>query len=151
MLDASGYYAGGIYETNELRLTEPEQCFKLNDEIAEVFWTNQPFYVNDSVVPFDVQVAVAQYRLVIPSSPFDSQNVYQSACVPATCTEQDLRQILSYNFIPGAKFNRFIKHVELVNVRVLKRDVDFLTENYYLFGLGWVLENLGSNPNNPGP
>lgn len=136
VLDASSYYSGSIYAANELRLSDPELCFKLNDEIAEVFFTNQPFYVNDSVVPFDVQMAVAQYRLVIPSSPFETQSVYQSTCLPATCTDQDLKQILSYNYIPGAKFNRFIKHVELVKVRVLKRSVDFWTNNYFLYGFG---------------
>lgn len=131
MLDASGYYAGGIYEANELRLADPERCLGLNSD-DEV----QQHDANVSFVPYELQAIVAKYRLRIPHSVFEHQHVFQSICLPKNCTAQDLVQILSYNLVPTAKFNRFIKDVELVNYRVLKLRKDFVTQDDFLIGLG---------------
>lgn len=74
VLDASGYYDGGIFEGDELRLVDPEQCWRLNIKVKEVFWANQPFYVNDSTVPFQVKPVVGNYHVSVESSVFEVLN-----------------------------------------------------------------------------
>lgn len=76
VLDATGYYDGGIFEGDELRLVDPEQCWRLNTKVKEVFWMNQPFFVNDSVVPFEVRPIVGNYHVSVESSAFEVQNRY---------------------------------------------------------------------------
>lgn len=50
---------------------DPEQCWRLNIKVKEVFWANQPFYVNDSVVPFKVKPVVGKYHVFVESSVFE--------------------------------------------------------------------------------
>lgn len=71
VLDASGYYDGGIFEGDELRLVDPEQCWRLNIKVREVFWMNRPFFINDSVVPFEVRPVVGNYHVSVESSVFE--------------------------------------------------------------------------------
>lgn len=64
MLDANGYYGGGIFEGNELRLTDPLQCWKLNRDTFE----GKLYRKNDTIVPFSVKPVVGHYRATIESS-----------------------------------------------------------------------------------
>lgn len=41
-------------------------------------------------------------------------------------------QILSYNYIPNAKYNRFIKHVDLIDVRILKYSYDLYDDTHFI-------------------
>lgn len=41
-------------------------------------------------------------------------------------------QVLSYNYIPNAKYNRFIKHVDLIDVRLLKDTFDFYEDSHFI-------------------
>lgn len=63
------------------------------------------------------------------------QHIFQSVCMPESCTREDLMQILTYNYIPKAKYNRFIKHVDLIDVRILRETFNFY-EDPYLIAFG---------------
>lgn len=130
MLDANGYYNGGIFQGAELRSADPAACFRLNTK--EIVWSNQFFYLNDTVVPFVVKPVIGRYHVSVEAAVFERQNIYQSVCVPETCTKEDLWQVLSYNYIPNAKYNRFIKHVGLVGVRILKEETKFYEDSYFV-------------------
>lgn len=64
MFDASGGYTGGFFQGENFRLSNPDACYELNDQLREVL--EKPLdditNVTTLVVPFFVNLVFAKYQ-----------------------------------------------------------------------------------------
>lgn len=149
--DASGYYSGGMYGGNELRLNNPELCKNLNNEYQQLInaapsttTTNNENYNNKinilknislTTPPFYVQIVNAKYGGFIEEDKiFKLIIIKQIVCLPKSCTIMDLQQVMSYAYLPNIKNDLIFQNVELIDLRILKEKYSILKDvNFYIF------------------
>lgn len=127
MLDASGYYAGGIFTGNDYRMGNRDYCHELNGKLATYYQTGNVVFFNNSLMPFHVQNVNAKYRITLDGSYFQENIVRQTICMPKSCEYSDLFQVLSYNYNLFAR-NSMIKNADLIEVKILSEDFDLQNE-----------------------
>ncbi|CRL04484.1 CLUMA_CG017565, isoform A [Clunio marinus] len=136
LLDSSGNYAGGLFYGQHLRPANPEQCNEINKELNSIISDNTNYEsVNTlSIVPFFVHLVNAKYSTyvddqegnVIIVNLFQRQEIQQTVCMPASCTYEDLMQIMSYtSLLP----HQLLKDTELSDCF---RDIGFYDFDFIL-------------------
>ena len=135
MYDAAGYYSGGIYDGNDIRSGNPDLCRHLNQEFNDYFTeANNLFYYNQSIVPFALRLVNAKYKAIVDNvlqKPI--YEILQTVCVPKSCTYYDLKQVMSYAYLPLIRSNIFIQNVELTHLRILDGDYRFYEDfSFYI-------------------
>lgn len=125
MYDASSYYSGGIYAGNDIRTGHPDLCNAL-DANFQVYASeaNEPlFQIDHAIVPFAVQNVNAKYKMNLEAGLADQQmssiSIVQTVCVPAACGFEDLKQVMSYAFLPNMRNNLYVRSVELIHLRII--------------------------------
>jgi hypothetical protein len=129
VLDASSFYAGGLYHGQNYRAANPQHCKDLNNEI--ILNMNLGYY-NESSLPFYVQVVTAKYSILLElSDDLQEREIYQVNCLPASCTYDDLVQVMSYYTI--FQENQFIQDAVLIDLRILDENFKFYKDiNFYI-------------------
>lgn len=67
VLDASGYYSGGLMSNISLRPGNPQQCIKLNEILN--FGMFQDKIERENILPFKVRVVTAKYNIIMYNVP----------------------------------------------------------------------------------
>lgn len=143
--DASGYYSGSIYAGNNIRRGNPQLCRELNNELAvdnakklsqpkTMFEEVQDFMILAQFLPFSVQLVNAKYKTDIESAPFSTNTIYQTVCMPKSCTHEDLMQVMSFSNVPHLRNSLIMKNAELIDVKILNENYQFPNDSmsYYL-------------------
>lgn len=146
MYDASGYYAGSVMAGNNIRRGDPQLCRELNEEIniqnyqaligrnKTIYEDVRGFMIPTIYLPFRVQLVNARYKTIIESSSFHKYIIHQTACMPRSCSENDLRQVMSYANVSHLRNNLVMKNTELLDVRILNESYTFYTDSaFYIF------------------
>lgn len=85
---------------------------------------NEPlFQIDHAIVPFAVQNVNAKYRMNLEAGlageQISSISIVQTVCVPAACGFEDLKQVMSYAFLPNMRNNLYVRSVELIHLRII--------------------------------
>lgn len=128
---------------NNNRRVDPQLCRELNEEInihnfQPLTGTNRMFddvhMIPSVYLPFRVQLVSARYNTIIDSSPFRTHVIHQTACMPKSCSHNDLLQVMSYANVSHLRNNLIMKNSELLDVRILNESYTFYTESaFYIF------------------
>lgn len=147
MYDASGYYSGSIYAGNNIRRGNPQLCRDLNNDLtldnAQILQQQQPKTMYEEVqdflslsqyLPFSVQLVNVKYKIDIEKIPYNTNVIYQTVCLPKSCTYDDLIQVMSFANIPHLRNNLIVKNAELIDVKIINEKYRFLDDSslYYL-------------------
>lgn len=151
--DASGYYAGSVMAGNNIRSGDPELCRSLNEEINNIQSYHalddanrtgiahehvHGFMIPAAYLPFRVQLVNVRYETVIENSPFRTQVIHQTACMPKACNLNDLLQVMSYANVSHLRNNLIMRDTRLIDVRILHESYDFFTDSaffYFMYAL----------------
>lgn len=146
--DASGYYAGSVMAGNNIRSGDPQLCRDLNEEInsihsyhalAEANRTGiahenvHGFMIPAAFLPFRVQLVNVRYETVIENSPFRTQVIHQTACMPKACNLNDLLQVMSYANVSHLRNNLIMRDTRLIDVRILDESYNFFTDSAFFY------------------
>lgn len=63
MYDATGYYNGAAFGSNNVRMHNPDLCRNLQHEYNEMMYMHWNLRLNATVVPFPVQMIVGHYKI----------------------------------------------------------------------------------------
>lgn len=150
MYDASSYYSGGIFDGNEMRTGNPQLCRDLNEEFVNYFLSSYPRSRSNnnntatsfppdgnvnSPIPFGVRIVNAKYKTHIDYSPLSIYIITQTVCMPESCTPMDLKQVMSYNYIPNVRNNIYVTSSELISLRIVNGNYAFYEDfSFYFLG-----------------
>lgn len=150
--DASGYYSGSIYAGNNIRRGSPQLCRDLNAEMAisnfeaaapapidgltshSLYDDIQEFMILSNFLPFPVHLVNAKYKTIVESAPYATYIIHQTMCMPASCTLDDLTQVMSYANLTHLRNNLIMRNTELLDVKILDETYEFYKDSaFYAF------------------
>lgn len=136
---------------NNIRHGDSQLCRDLNEEIdriqsyhalAEANQTGiaadehvqvHSYMIPAGLLPFRVQLVNVHYETVIESSPFRSQMIHQTACMPKSCNYNDLLQVMSYANVSHLRNNLIMRDTRLIDVRILNESYSFYTDSAFFY------------------
>lgn len=78
------------------------------------------------MLPFGVRLVNAKYKMAMETMDIATVptvrwvTILQTVCMPMACGFDDLRQVMSYANLPHMRSNVHVRHVELVELRVIQ-------------------------------
>jgi hypothetical protein len=88
------------------------------------------YKANANVVPFNVNAVVAKYKLLVESTNVKFYHIYQSLCLPSSCNDGDLNQILQYN--QNLRNGYIVQDGSLLELRILRQKYKIYHDTNFL-------------------
>ncbi|XP_055915180.1 nose resistant to fluoxetine protein 6-like [Eupeodes corollae] len=130
LYDATSYYGGGAYGGNMFRIYNPELCRNLQSEYMDMVGKHWNVRFNTTVVPFSVVIIVATYTIEMMNSNFyQSIEIQQMVCLPKSCKDPDLLQLLDVFMFQS---NQIVKNISFIKHRIVKEDFYILQDAGFL-------------------